>query len=64
MFSSFSSSVPLRSSVSALAGHPAPLAASDSASGTSMMISFSVGLASLATVWMYSRPTEPIQPAT
>lgn len=64
MFSSRSKSEPLRSCCSTLQGQMAPSAASRSARGTSMMISFSVGFFTLLIRLRYSRPTEPMYPAT
>lgn len=49
MFSAFSVSVLARSSATTCTGHVAPCHVRRSAAGTSMMISFSVGLASLRT---------------
>lgn len=57
MFSAFSVRVPLRSSCTVAKGQPAPWNASLIAKGTSMMISFSMGLTSFFTAIMYWRPT-------
>jgi hypothetical protein len=57
MFSAFSVRVPARSSFTTRSGQPKPSADIFSAAGTSMMISFSVGLASPFTLLRYWRPT-------
>ena len=64
IFLSSSSRLPLLNCWIVLSGHPIPWKESLRAKGTSMMISLSVGFFSFFTMFKYSRPTDPMYPAT